>query len=198
MDVTQKIMREVKHYKHDEAVKLNNYNKVCTKSCPACCHQHITVHLAEGHIIEEFIKDMSNADRDKLRSNVDDWLTYFSTKTADVEIVDEARLSRFEMETVADKKPCPMLINKQCAIYKVRPIVCMTHFVTDNPELCSIIPNRNGDDRGIKKREEMFSKIIKDTDMLYFRPLAYAVQEVLGCSVPCKPILINIYPTLKQ
>lgn len=38
-----------------------------------------------------------------------------------------------DTETLGD---CPFLVNKQCAIYKDRPLACRTFFSIDDPKLC--------------------------------------------------------------
>ncbi len=192
------IARETKKIYFDTDVRIKPLSKVCTAGCSFCCHQNVRVHFGEAPAIEKFIKeDMSLQTKSLVKQNLISWFEYFDSVTPNDRPLNDADILKFEKQITVDRIPCAFLIDDRCSIYKARPLVCRTHFVRDSSELCKQDPHRNGDITGIEIQKQKFNEISKASDMFGIRLLAYAVQESLGLNHTCKPIGLNIAPTLR-
>lgn len=192
------IARETKRIYFDTDVRMKTIPKVCAEGCSFCCHQNVRVHLGEGPAIEKFInEEMSSQTKELVKQNLIAWFDYFDKNTPNGVVLTEIDILRFEKQITIDRIPCAFLVNERCSIYKARPLVCRTHSVNDSSELCNQNPHRNGDSKGIEIQRQKFGEISKASDMLGIRLLAYAVQEVLGLNHNCKPVALDVSPTLR-
>jgi len=99
----------------------------CKKSCSQCCTKKIYITIAEAIEIVEHLQAMGLwVDVYKKLQNVDEeWAN-----------VDETTYNHLGLE-------CVLLNNRECSVYKVRPLMCATYFVNSHPDLCA--PSRNDD-----------------------------------------------------
>lgn len=192
------IARETKRIYFDTDVRMNSIPKICGEGCSFCCHQNVRVHFGEGPAIEKFIREnMPGQTKELVKQNLICWFKYFDLNTPNGRVLTEADILQFEKQITVDRIPCAFLVNDRCSIYKARPLVCRTHLVNDSSELCNKNPHRNGDVAGIEIQKQKFSEISKASDMLGIRLLAYAVQETLGLNHTCKPVGLDVAPTLR-
>jgi Fe-S-cluster containining protein len=192
------IARETKRIYFDTDVRMKSIPKVCAEGCSFCCHQNVRVHFGEGPAIENFInEEMSSQNKALVKQNLISWFNYFDENTPNRGGLTEADILRFEIQITIDRIPCAFLVNERFSIYKARPLVCRTHSVNDSSELCNQNPHRNGDSTGIEIQRQKFGEISKASDMFGIRLLAYVVQDVLGLNRNCKPVGLDVSPTLR-
>lgn len=192
------VARDVKRIYFEADVQMKAVSKMCSRGCSHCCHQNVRVHSGEGPAIEKYIREEMPPDvKQRVRDNLIRWLEYFDKNTAQNRVLIESDILQFERQIARDRVPCAFLIDNECSIYKARPLVCRTHSVNDSPLICQDDPHRNGDMKGIKIQKQQFEAILKASDMVSIRLLAYAVQETLGVNHACKPIGFDVVPTLR-
>lgn len=192
------IARDVKKIYFDTDLAMKSVPKVCRPGCSHCCHQNIRIHFGEGPAIERYIRDdLDPTTRSAAKLNLATWLDYFDRTTPNGRPLTDIDILVFERQVTKDRIPCPFLIDQQCAIYRARPLVCRTHSINDTAAACAADAHRNGDPAGIAIQVRKVEEISKAADALGIRLLAYAVQEVLGLHHPCKPIQLQMAPTLR-
>jgi len=125
------------------------------------------------------------------------WFEYFNSVTP-ADVLRESDVLEFERRIAADRVACPFLINNECSIYPVRPLVCRTHAVNDTAELCKDDPHRNGDSKGVMIQATRLQEITRVSDMAGVRLLTYATAETLGITLSLKPMEQIVTPTLRQ
>lgn len=93
----------------------------CKKGCGHCCHQAVAISSWEAERIAEATGKT---------------ISYFEPHPID------GTLQKVLMEKFT-KEPCPFLVDSQCSIYDVRPLVCNMHFsLADDDFPCDIINNQ--------------------------------------------------------
>ncbi len=75
--------------------------------------------------------------------NLVDWLEFLQMNTPDRPLNHEDQIG-LQMKVFQERKACPFLIDGECSIYPVRPLMCRTHQVDQAPELCESNPQRTG------------------------------------------------------
>jgi len=187
--------REVRKIHFAADLRMKDVPKVCGAGCSFCCHQLIRLDLAEAPGIERFIlEELSEPVREQVRTGLRRWLAFFDANTPAEGVVEEADLAQVDARLVAERVPCPFLVDDCCAIYKVRPLVCRTYTVNDDPALCRETPNREGDPAGLAVHERARAELGRVTGVQGVRLLNYAVQEVLGLDHACKPVRLMLTP----
>jgi len=96
----------------------------CKQGCTACCMQLASCHIREWDLVEEFLLNkatrMPRLDRRQLRRQLEKAAADYAGKYP------VGTLLPPPPDLLADwlGKPCPLLLNKRCAVYPVRPLVC--------------------------------------------------------------------------
>jgi hypothetical protein len=92
----------------------------CKKGCSHCCYQMIAISSWEAAQIAKVT----------------------GKKIASFDGYNPEEDSREEMVKKYTGKVCPFLVNKECSIYEVRPLICRSHIsVADDPIPCDIKNN---------------------------------------------------------
>ncbi len=121
----------------------------CKKQCAYCCYQHVSIPLAHGIIIVDYIYS-----HDEILNNFLSVYTQWEESAGNIcrEIDAQSNSAMQSHDLLAllyrandplislyyDKQiPCPFLINSVCSIYEVRPINCAGHYSTSPCEWCS-------------------------------------------------------------
>ena len=193
-----KVAREVKRIYKNADVKIKNVKSVCSKGCSHCCHQHVRVHMAEGALIDKYIKEsMTYETKKKVLLNFESWFKFFNDNTPNSKVIGESEMLEFEMTAAKSKLACPFLIEDECSIYSVRPLACRTHIVNDSSDICEKKSHRNGHPKGYEIQELMFNNISRASDSRGIRSLMYATSEMIGYKESLKPTALIMNPTLK-
>ena len=105
----------------------------CTRGCCSCCGQHIQTNVAEAHALGQFIKRrFSVRQTSDLRRRTQQWLAWEIARRGRPASAAPARGSDFSGYDPC----CPLLVDRACSAYPVRPVICRTHFVSSDPAAC--------------------------------------------------------------
>ena len=105
----------------------------CKLGCCHCCRHHILTNIAEAHTLSQYVKRELSSDRiNDLRMRTQQWHEW-----------EDSRPGRYPPANV-DKQTdlsnydhyCPLLVDGECSVYPVRPVVCRTHFVCSHLLSC--------------------------------------------------------------
>ncbi len=137
----------------------------CKLGCCHCCRYHILTNIAEAHILAQYVKRELSVDQiNDLRMRTQQWHEW-----------DNSRPGRYPSANIdgqtdlSDYDPyCPLLVNGECRAYRVRPVVCRTHFVS-SPALACLTANdpESAEDAPVKltsvvKAASPFSRVFRD------------------------------------
>ncbi len=167
--------------------------KACRKGCGSCCHQIVDVLNWEESLVIGFLKhEMPAKQKIQVRANLKFWFKNFNEATRPADRTSPLNLD--EISAVRDvfrKKriPCPFLLNSQCSIYKVRPVVCRSHIVLDNPQECFDNPGRVGSQVARNIAREEVRAFNPNIYPLSGMPLAFLVVKELKAKVEIKPLI---------
>ncbi len=107
-------------------------NSTCKPGCFYCCGQHILTNIAEAQALGHFIKhEFSRGQIEDLRIRTQQWHEW-----------DEISIGRGhsthsdEQLTFSAYPYCPMLVEGECMVYPMRPLICRTHYVCSDPSAC--------------------------------------------------------------
>ena len=152
-----------------ETISLKQKQITCRKGCAHCCHHYVTVSVAQGIAIVDYLygkkkwlirfldkyeiwhkKGNVLSDRiDRLRLSAQ-----AAKRPGDAILQDTRPLSEQYFKTYI---PCPFLENGSCFIYAVRPLSCSGHFSTSPPDCCA--PESRG-------KPDLHNVIPDDPDLL--------------------------------
>lgn len=121
----------------------------CKKGCFHCCYQHVSVNLAHGILLVDYLYS-----HDVVLNNFLNNYSQWKESAGDIshELDAEFNLAIQERNLTAILRhynnplsssyfdiqvPCPFLLNSCCSIYKVRPLNCAGHYSTSPCEWCS-------------------------------------------------------------
>lgn len=170
--------------------------KACHAGCSACCHQIVDALNWEASLVTDFIaQEMPTARRDRAREQAEAWLRTFNAITRAAtpaaplrpEEVNAARVE-FRRRRVA----CPFLIDGQCTIYPVRPVVCRSHIVETDPEACARDIGRVGTEAARQVAREEVRAFDPAIHPLSGMPLVLQVAGALGVRQAVKPLLVPV------
>lgn len=106
----------------------------CKMGCCHCCQYHILTNTAEAHTLAQYVRrELSAEQTNELRMRTRQWHEWDNSRPGrypSAGIFKEPVLSDYD-------HCCPLLVNKVCIAYPVRPVACRIHFVSSNPLSCS-------------------------------------------------------------
>lgn len=120
--------RELDRLRREEGV-VPSCKRGC---CNCCCGQHIQTNLAEAHALGQYIK--RNFSRRQIIDLRQRTLAWHARET-----FRRGRPGPAGMAPTAASESalcCPLLVDRMCSAYPVRPIICRTHFVSSDPSAC--------------------------------------------------------------
>ncbi len=108
----------------------------CKMGCCHCCRHFILTNRAEMHAVTQYVKrEFSEKQINELRIRTHQWHAW-----------DNAQPGRSRAGKVDDRvdlsnyvRCCPLLDKGLCTVYPVRPVVCRTHLVSSDPQLCMAV-----------------------------------------------------------
>jgi Fe-S-cluster containining protein len=90
----------------------------CRKGCPTCCHVPVRTDAQSViRIVEHVRQSWPVVERIKLKTRIDAHV--------------EATKDDYAFAAVADRPPCPFLVEDSCSVHEVRPMVCRAFNSTD-------------------------------------------------------------------
>ena len=129
----------------------------CGKGCSHCCRFHILTNSAEGYALAQFIKrEFSEDEIRALRLRTKKWHDW------DNSLPGRHPWNVYTQQTDFSDydHSCPLLVNDACSIYRVRPVICRTHFVASHPRLCEAA----GDPKKREGTPTVLSSVISATN----------------------------------
>lgn len=159
----------------------------CRKGCTHCCFHYVTVPLAHGMVIVDYLYKRKGL----LKQFIDNFDRWYGKGYSISDSIDRIRIrassSSMPVEQVmADTRllsvkyldiniPCPFLVNNRCFIYEVRPTSCSGHFAVSPPDCCA--PD--------SKRKPVLHNIIPgDRDLIETTQLADPIISLYQLTLP--------------
>jgi Fe-S-cluster containining protein len=105
----------------------------CRRGCCSCCGQHIQTNLAEAHTLGRYIKRTFSVQQiSDLKRRTQRWLAWDGVRRQG----DPSAEHAVGPELFGDEPCCPLLVDRACSAYPVRPVICRTHYVSSDPSDC--------------------------------------------------------------
>jgi Fe-S-cluster containining protein len=105
----------------------------CQRGCCSCCGQHIQTNPAEAHALGQYIKRTFSVQQiDGLRRRTRQWLAWEGGRRKE----DDPAGRSSGPELIGYEPCCPLLVDRACSAYPVRPVICRTHYVSSDPADC--------------------------------------------------------------
>ena len=134
----------------------NGIVPTCKMGCSSCCRFHILTNILEAHTLAQFVRREFSARRtNELRFRTLQWWAWDSSGPG------RRRPSGFDIETDLSgyEHRCPLLVDGACGAYPVRPMVCRTHYVDSNQQLCLAA----NDPESSEDRPKVISSLLTET-----------------------------------
>lgn len=160
VSVDEAISCSLERLRHDEGMVPS-----CRLRCSHCCRFPILMSVAEARTLANFVKrGFSPKQIDALRRRTRQWHRQD----------DALRGSSLQVPAPAGEDdatcalPCPMLVESECSVYDVRPLLCRSHFVFSHPRACFSVndPKSQGARpeviESVKRATESYTKAMKD------------------------------------
>lgn len=163
---------------------MSSLDKVCRKLCSGCCHQSVGIFAPEGLVIENYINtEMPTNLKKVVRRQVVEWMGTFNSLTRPATIKEPLTVQEFqfaEQEIARQKIPCPLLVDRACSIYPVRPTACRTYAANDDPKFCETVPPRSTMPEASNIKLQATKAVAELVNPMQLRPLIHAIVESVG------------------
>ena len=128
----------------------------CQRGCCNCCGQHIQTNLAEAYALGQYLKRSFSPQRImELRERTRQWLAWHGALRKAHPPADRAGAA-----PLSGYEPCcPLLVDRACSAYPVRPVICRTHYVSSHPSAC----RPSHDDRPVEQAPVALTSILRAT-----------------------------------
>ena len=166
----------------------------CRKGCAYCCFEHVTVSVAHGIVIvdylykrKELLKQFVN-NYEKWRHkgyNISDSIdrTRIQASSSSMPINSVmAAIGPLSARYVDMNIQCPFLVDNSCFIYDVRPLPCAGHYSVSPPDWCAPVNPQKPTIHQLIPNEEDLSKIVLLVDprfILYELTLPIMIYKLL-------------------
>ncbi len=148
----------------------------CRKGCTYCCYHYVTVSLAQGIVIVDYLYKR----KDLLKQFLDHYERWQEQGKSIADDIDGRRIQALSSSLPIDlvirdtrplstryfraNIPCPFLLDNQCSIYALRPPSCSGHHAISPPERCAPESKLQPDIRRSMPSDEDFIKIVQLAD----------------------------------
>jgi len=132
-----------------ESLTAKGETITCRKGCTYCCYHYVTVSLAQGIVIVDYLYKR----KDLLKRFLDNYEQWHEKAKSIADRLDHIRTQSLSSpvpvgQVIAETRPlssryfgasiaCPFLADDQCTIYPVRPPSCSSHHAVSPPEWCA-------------------------------------------------------------
>lgn len=126
MDIA--VRAEIARLQSEECIIMS-----CRDKCSACCRQPINTLLPEVHAIAQYIKrTFTFEQKEALKKRTEEWFDWIRNDFRKL-----LAQGMDETEAFYEHGPgCPLLEEKSCSVYPVRPTSCRLHYVASDPRNC--------------------------------------------------------------
>ena len=138
--------------------ELSHIKKSCRKGCHYCCYDPIYADILEAEYIKIHLKHLSPSSFTVITEEWRKWFDKYSR--LDLHRNDVLTREQFmEQKRVLtlNKVKCPFLINNECSIYEVRPVLCRTFYSTGSPLSCNYSNHIDSETLCFKKNQELIA-----------------------------------------
>lgn len=159
-----------------DSLSLERKEISCKRGCAYCCYHYVTVSLAQGIAIVDYLYSR----KDLLKQFLDNYADWRNKGGTIADGIDGIRLRALASSVpidrvIADTRPlstryfeavipCPFLADNTCSIYEVRPTSCSGHHAVSPPDWCAPGSRRNPDIRRSMPDDEDFIKMVQLAD----------------------------------
>ena len=170
-----------------EALSAQGKAISCRSGCTFCCYHYVTVSLAQGIVIVDYLY----RHRDLLKQFLDNYAAWYDQAASLAEDIDRTRLRALSSsvpteQILLETRPlsaryfessirCPFLAQDRCSIYEVRPSSCASHHAASPPEWCA--PDS-------PQRPDIQRSITEDDDLVRIVGLADTRLSLYELSLP--------------
>ena len=162
--VDEAISCSLERLRHEEGMVPS-----CRLGCSHCCRFPILMSVAEARTLANFVKRTFRPEQiDALRMRTHQW-----------QRLDESLRGRsLPVPPSAGEDdspctlPCPMLVESECSVYDVRPLLCRTHYVLSHPRSCCSV----NDPRSLEARPIVIESI-KEATGFYTAAMKDFIEE---------------------
>lgn len=109
----------------------------CYKGCSHCCSLNIDTTMHERILILHLLFFLGDEVFKSVKESIQNWGYVFKNQFQKFNLLcSKEDKNKFIQEYENNNIDCPFLLNNECIIYTVRPIVCRTYFSLSAPEMC--------------------------------------------------------------
>ncbi len=120
--------RELGRLRREEGIVAS-----CERGCCSCCGQHIQMNPTEAHALGQYIRRTFSVQQiSDLKRRTQQWLAWDGARRQG----DPPAVQDGGLELSGDEPCCPLLVDRTCSSYPVRPVICRTHYVSSDPSAC--------------------------------------------------------------
>ncbi len=115
------------------------YSISCRAGCGACCRQLVPLSLFEAEALADWIHSLPPDEQAALEARFRAALMALSQSGMLARMNptnQEGDEQQLAVDYMAQKIPCPFLIDESCGIYPIRPLICREYLVTSPAEFC--------------------------------------------------------------
>jgi Fe-S-cluster containining protein len=91
----------------------------CAAGCDACCHRKVACTIPEAFGIAAWLSEKPEAEQQRVRTACSE--------------LHEATAGLDDLARIGTGRPCPMLVDRRCSLYEIRPITCRAHYSYSRP-----------------------------------------------------------------
>jgi len=178
----------------DHELKQITVETSCHKDCSHCCFLNVDTFAHERILILAFMPLLIHQSHiwEIISFQIKEWERQFkillSKHKLDNFVLNKDNYQLMIKVYEKAKIPCPFLLQNECFIYTVRPIVCRTYLVSSSPEQCAKIGQQiikpQGSDiiksRSITILEKYDKEFFHDFNEPSIQPLGYYFSEHLS------------------
>ena len=147
-----KVLLRIQNNTHNALIeKLSSRDEAitCREGCTHCCFHYVTVSLAHGIVVVDYLYRK----KELLRQFIDSYEKWRNKGHSVSDSIDRTRIEALSSSmpidrVMADTRPlsssyldmniqCPFLLDNLCVIYDVRPLSCSGHFSVSTPDWCA-------------------------------------------------------------
>jgi len=166
----------------------------CRRGCTYCCFHYVTVSLAHGIVIVDYLYKR----KELLRQFVDHHEKWHGKGYSISDSIDRTRIQALSSSmpidrVITDTRPlseryldmniqCPFLVDNRCFIYDVRPLSCSGHFSVSPPDWCDPVSGQKPVLHNLVPNDEDLTDIIRLADprlVLYELTLPTMIHKLL-------------------
>jgi Fe-S-cluster containining protein len=155
----------------------------CRRGCSHCCRQRVHASTTELAAIAAYVeREMSPPELAEIMRRIETWESW-----VECDLLWLVERGVDEGEAFEQYGPtCPLLVDDECSVYEVRPLVCRAHYVISDVELCR--PRLDDDEAPVEEREMM------DNVVASARPVAKRLRGMIEASGQDFRAVVDLLP----